>query len=509
MIRNLACAKAQIIHTQLRDVSKKATVIADTPLSSLISTSIAPMAGLPRDEKIHLNDSKITSMLSTTSGLGVFNRDEHDNMKTELVKMIASTVRRTLHLSRNVALPIIDDVTAAVDNELQKLIPATGVALSIQESPIVELINNSTLTQVVEKYREGTKKRDAPTVNVHTSRDAEAVYELIKVGYADFDDVIAKFLLPYLGSDVISKVYTTVFSADANRDSLSNLFMGSNQIDTYAKAIITLLIASALIKEDEDNIDMSASAYDNAMTTVIRWCGDKIIQGQDQVAYRKNSDTVVISFPASGSEGAFLNPQDAVIWVDPVTYRNFLDNGGTPEMVMGSYLVDRQTKGSAILVASDTYVNAYNRTITALKSNTQLQELMIMQRVLQRELSREIGEAATSEYVLDPEAVKANDNSTKGWAGLTLANADTAQKLLAEKIGKLNIESTHHIYETVRGIVLDIFFEGTDVRSVLDAIDSINLTDPDGDVQGAVNLAVVDYVVDWVMEQVNFVNTGE
>lgn len=509
MIRNLACAKAQIIHTQLRDVKKKATVIADTPLSSLIGTSIAPLAGLPRDEKVHLNDTKITSLLSTTSGLGVFNRDEHDNMKTELVKMVASTVRRTLHLTRNVALPLIDDVTATVDTELQKLIPATGVALTIQESPIVELINNSTLAMVVEKYREGTQKRDAPTVNVHDTRDAEAVYELIKVGYADFDDVVAKFLLPYLGSDVIGQVYSQVFSVDGKADTLANLFNTGNQIDTYAKAIIALLIGSALVKNQDDNINMPAGAYDNAMTTLIRWCGDKIIQGQDQVAYRKSSDTVVISYPPSGSEGAFLNPQDAIIWVDPLTYRNFLDNGGTPEMIMGSYLVDRNTKGGAILMASDGYINAYNRTITSLKSNTQLQELMVMQRVLQREISKEIGNAASSDFVLDPDAAKAGDSSTKGWAGLTLANADTAQKLLVEKINNLNVESTHHIYENVRAIVLDIFFEGTDVRAVLDAIDSINMTDPDGDVQGAVNLAVVDYVVAWVMEQVKFVNTGD
>lgn len=508
MIRNLACAKAQIIHTQLREANKKATAIPDTPLAALISMSIAPMTGIPTDEKLNLSDVKITSMLSTMSSQGVTNRDEHDHAKAELVKMVGNTVRRTIHLARNVALPLIDDIVDTVDLELQKVIPATGMALTIQESPIVKLINNSTLTQVVEKYREGAAKRDVSTVNVHETRDAEAIYELIKVGYPDFDDTVAKFLLPYLGNDTIGKVYRDVFSADANTTTLSNLLSDGTPMDHYAKSIIVLLIASALIKNQDDNINMSAGAYDNAMVSLLRWCGDKIIQGQDQIAYRKSTDTVVINYPPTGSEGAFLNPQDAVIMVDPDTYAAFLDNGGTPEMIMGSYLVDRQTKGSSILAAADAYINAYNRTVVSLKTNTQSQELMVLQRQLQRLISIEIGNAATSDYALDPDMVKEGDNSTKGWAGLTLANADVAQRLLAVQVTKLNHNATTKLYETVREMVLSIFFEGTDVRAVLDSIDALDSA-TDEDSQGIINLAVVDYVTGWVLDQVEIVEIGE
>lgn len=507
MIRNLACAKAQIIHTQLRDVNKKAVVLPDTPLSALIGTSVAAMQGMPNDEKMNLNDSKITSMLSTMSAQGVNGNDEHDHSKAELVKMVGNTVRRTIYLARNVALPIIDDVVETLDLELQKVIPATGVALTIQESGIVKLINNSTLTQVVEKYRSGTAKRDAPTVNVHKTRDAQGIYDLIKVGYPDFDDTVAKFLLPYLGGDVITKVYHEVFSADAKSNIIANLYSQDNQMDQYAKAIITLLIAAALVKDQDDDINMSAGSYDNAMVTLMRWCGDKIIQGQDQIAYRKSTDAVVISYPPSGSEGAFLNPQDAVIMVDPDTYAEFLNNGGTPEMIMGSFMVDRQTKGAQLIAGADSYVSAYNRTVTSLKTNTQMQELMVMQRVLQRTISQEIGNATSSEYTLDPDKVKEGDHSASGWAGLTLANGDVAQKMLYEHINKLNSASTTKLYETVREIILSIFFEGTDVRAVLDSIDALDMANEE-DAQGVINLAVVDYVTTWVLEQIEIVDTG-
>ena len=59
------------------------------------------------------------------------------------------------------------------------------------------------------------------------------------------------------------------------------------------------------------------------------------------------------------------------------------------------------------------------------------------------------------------------------------------------------------MYGAVRRVVLATFFGETDVCKLLSYIDAVKFDDID--IQSAANIAIIDYIVDWFLHQVNVI----
>lgn len=485
MINSLAFNKAVALYHQITDHNPNGYIAAkaDTPVATLVAPIIAPALFYDENSEDYESVASIASLIERSSLPGT-DVDAHHLTLSNFTQMAKGAVERTVHLTKSVALPVIDEIVVGAEARLNEVGAGAGLALNVIADTQSNILLNPTLISAIEPFQ-SVAGMDTQTVNVHDPRTPEQLVELIRVGYDDFDNEIQAWLGAHLSADIISNIYEKVFSVSSKTTYISNVF--GNGPDSYPEALICFLLARGLTLSTDENINMSAADYDIAMALVSNYAAVTVQCGMLRYKSADKNDRVVMRYPPRGQELSFDRPEQGVIVVNQSSYERFLEQGGTPEVIMGSYLTDRQTDASRLLENRDQYITQYNARVLKARSDSRIRVITSMRRYLEEKVAAEI--VATG-----------NSVEEQGfWKGVTIDQA-VAQSILRRCIDNMQLEDLDDMYSTVRDIILDVFFEETDVRKLIQLIDENSKDSPD-DIQSAANLAIVDYIVDWFMHQ--------
>src|SRR5699024_9494816 len=113
--------------------------------------------------------------------------------------------------------------------------------------------------------------------------------------------------------------------------------------DSYPEALIAFLLARGLNLNTDDNINLTAAEYDYRMSLITNYCAMVVKRAIARNISADKNDRVVMRYPPQGQELSYDRPDQGIIVVNKNVYTKFLNEGGSPEAIMGSYLVDRQS----------------------------------------------------------------------------------------------------------------------------------------------------------------------
>lgn len=486
MIHTLAFNKAVALHHQIVDHSPDTFIVAstNTPVATLVAPVIAPALFYDDQSADYQSVASIASMLERNS-VTKEGTDTHDMTLRNFVQLASESIRRTVYLTKTVALPIIEDLALAAENRFNEVTGGSGLALNILVDTQSEILANPTLVNAIEPFQI-VAGPNTESVNVHDPRDSAQLVELIRVGYEDFDNEMQAWIGAHLSADIVSNVYHKVFSSAGTSTYMSNVFEGS--AENYPEGLICFLLARGLILNPDENINMSAADYDKAMAMVSNYAAITVKRGMTKSTNADKYNRMVLRYPPQGQELSYDRPEQGVIVVNKNVYESFLKEGGSPEVVMGAYLADRETDSTKLIVNRDQYLNLYNARLLKTRSDKRLTTITAMRNHLETALANEIVKIDMG-----------TDDVESIWTGIKL-DAVVAQANLRRGIDFLILEDLDDMYTTVRNLVLDVFFSETDVRKLITLIDANSKDHPD-DIKGAANVAVVDYIVDWFMHQ--------
>lgn len=490
MIRNLSFTKARALYQHISDHNDRAFVMAkqNTPVSTLVDPIIAPALFYDANSDDYASVGSITSMIERNSQVteGV---DGYDLTLTNFVSLASEAIRRTAYLTKSVALPVIEDITERCEAKLNEVTGGVGLALNIVPDTQAEILVNPVLTNAVEPFV-AIAGPNTSTINVHDPRDSAQLLEIMRVGYDDFDKEMEAWMAAHLSSDLVVNVYKRVFSSAAGVSDMVNVFDGS--ADSYPEALVCFLLCRGLVQNPDDNINMSAANYDSGMAMISNYSAMVVKRAMRHFARADKNERVVLRYPRQGQELSYDNPEQGVIVVNKTVYDKFLAEGGSPEAVMGSYLFDRSDNKADLLENRDMYVKQYNTRVMKLRSDARLRAIITMRKTIERIVADEITRTLP-------------DNTDKGlWAGIDI-NQAAAQNNLRRGVDRLRLEDLDDMYSAIRDIVLNVFFSETDVPKLIELIDA-NSKDNEDNIKSAVNVAIIDYIVDWFMHQTEIVS---
>lgn len=492
MIRNLSFTKASAIYQHLSDHNKNAFAAAkqNTPVSTLVDPVIAPALFYDDQSDDYKSVNSITSMIERNAQHQTGNgTDTYDLTLSNFVSLASEAIRRTVYLTKTVALPTIEDITLQSEARLNEVTGGLGLALNIVPDTQASVLVNPTLVEAIRPF-ESVAGPDTETVNVHDPRDSAQLVEIMRVGYDDFDKEMEAWMAAHVSSEIVSSIYNRVFSSGSNTVHISSVFGAS--ADSYPEALICFLIARGLMQNPDDNINMTASKYDMGMAFISNYSAMVIKRGMNSFDSADKHDRIVLRYPAPGQELSFDRPEQGIIVVNKPAYDRYLEQGGTPEAIMGSYLLDRKTHSEDLMQDRDGYVKTYNARILKVRSDSRLRAILSLRKHIERLVSHEISRTLP-------------ETSEKGvWGGIDI-NQAAAQLRLRAAVERLRLEDLDDMYGAVRNIVLDVFFIDTDVAKLIELIDA-NSKDSPEDIKSAVNVAIVDYIVDWFMHQTTVEN---
>jgi len=473
MLNDSAVGASYALAQRLADRGERLGVIDGTPMASLLN---ACFVDVPRDE----GDTELQAPYVINSRRvderGVC---EHDLVMEEAANVIAETVTKNLDWARDIVVPTIDEVLAGVDKYVSDRIGGLSDAVRVEPQFWPRIWDNPMLSEMVAPYADRVAAEYLPTRPIfpraETTEDSVKVM-LTGIGSIDADvEALASEMNGGSSNDLTRYIYNKVFSTEQGAE---NEALVSNSIGNANTRLVEFLMARNLFMSMPEGM-ADESSYRAQMGEVMATLGRVVHRALVDRGVMEKSKRLGVIYPAGPSEDPSC---PSIIYVDGDVYtKYFLEEGGSPEVLMGAMVTDREIKIEALLAQADRYVKAWGN-----------EQRMVAMRVENNKLDV-VRQAFI--FVLRETAAKIPDE-------LEPLDVEVQYKRIEGAVSTLAGRDMDNLYITARHLVCTLFFPHTMAYKLLLAFDDARRVSPDMEARDCALLAAIDILVDWVAPQI-------
>jgi len=463
----------------------------NTPLARMnallgaLSTALAPVyarldtINTTSEErfKTYVND---LSLVSGTYALGEDSSVVTDIHTTGMDGAIAATVehvRRHIQTARLVVVPIVTDFQDRVNNALKNLAPDQVLNMEVRPHRLPVFLVANSLTNRLATYRNLPKTNMIAGMGLPLIEDNDQLVEMMKTGIATLDLDLQNWIRSYGPSKAV-RIWNDVFANRALVDTkgqdaseiIEKLMQDPNEAEV--NCLIMYLLAAALYNNPPEGTALGLDTFNDRIGLLRDQAAGMLYK---KIAARQNaieSGMLVMRFEGN------------VCYVYGELYDEFLNSGGSNDVLLGNMLVaDRQYRAEAILTRAVEFRQEWQRKSAAIKT-TQANRRTALTRQL-------LVEAFNAQLVASRESNEV-DQAT--------FNA------IAERFNKiLRFETSDAEFNDLNALSLKLIcrsrFPNTHAEKILTTMERISKVNPELDVRDAGTYAVIEYVTDWICEQ--------
>ena len=475
MIRNPATSSVALIQTLISS-GVKVTAREGTPLNDLVQTSTPHEAygfkihgeGLaPEDLSLEgveqaLARARDISGIQLSSGGSI-----HTDVVNEAAELASSVIDRNLTLARTIVNPQIMDVLEHVQRQANLTVNDV-VDVQIETVNFDGLWKSDILRSLVDGYKKSSFKaaQSVPYHPLFTDIDLET---LLDSGSARLDDRVREWLGDG-GANAIEAAWNKYFVLGRVVD----LSIGIDSASTN-EALATFIIANALKNKSPFDVSVNQDTYTRQLETILYYVAPYIATAVERFEQDAARDVLVLSYPVT------RNMKDAKICVNASTYNKWLENGGTPEIILGASLLDQPTDGTSLMRDGERYMRRWEAQIAQLKVTQDTNRLStIKEALLQR--SRDVIESITEQ-------------------GGVVTNE--MYKVLRARVDEMTLYHLNDLHAFIRSLICDVLYPNTEAKRILQLLDNYGKEYPDLPPRELALLAVTDIVSKWVVAMIS------
>lgn len=473
MLRTDTVYAVQSLSDKLQRNNISLSPMGGTPLAALVNACHNPLdyqiASADPATVLHNLPERLNAMSMERGIDGVVN---HDEVMRELVELVSTTVGTSIDRARNVVSPkikeVVDQVTSRMEADVvSDLMPVTVIPdfhKAIWDSPI--------LAGMVEKFAGIPIETVKLGFNL-PSKTEDEVIALLKTGSERFDLEIHEFVREITPSHVHA-LYQTFFAGELLTDrSLADA------INVYTSPrddiLVIYLLAHRLYHDVPEGVTVSLSAYRESLVTLMAQSA-RSIAGVSAMRLRDvQQKKLIVRYPTESIDRAV--PGQTFITVNGVVYNEWLNEGGSIEVLLGSYVTEKELGYRALLENAEFYSKAWERHQRLFKMHLNAQTYNRIVSAFRHVLSIQISSLGADDHPV-------------GKAVL--------QEKLTEVLSMVKESDTKDIQLLARKLVCRVLFAHTDAEKILNRVDQYAIANPTIDIREAALLAVVDIVAEWV-----------
>lgn len=456
-----------------------------TPLASLVNATYTPLM----DNKTVYENSPSQTLLDiamSTQQVSLNDGDTHDDYMKLAIERVSGVIQSNLYLARNVVNPVIKSLIESVQIAQKESVAKIANVLSVVPDYYHDIWSSSILDDMVTKYKSAPSYDDSVIPGVHPLLTDEEILALMKTGSSRFDNEVEKWVED-IGKETVIDTYRNYFAVNSHdgrnpEDSGTAIqigyMVGTGPLQRN-KMLVIHLMARRLKQKVLEGIEMDLGDYESMMATVIEQSGRSICRVLEVRQRDIRQNRLITHWPSEGAETFVNRPDAAVICVNGDLYNKWLEVGGKPEILFGSFIMDRNENPEKLLQDGDMYAQAWSRRAAVVRSGQRSDSFNIALAALYKAGSKAINELADEHF----------PNASRADAHEALSN------YLSNEVSASDIE---HLHLCVKRVVCRTMFPNSDAEMILNAIDSISNDNPDMDVREVALLATIDILVKWV-----------
>jgi hypothetical protein len=456
-------------------VSKGLTLTTSpgSPLSDLVNTTNKSVALFP-DLLISSKASDDLSNHSLALSEGTKSRNPelvspHDTSLDAYVKTISLAVCDHISFAKNITRPLVLDLIDKVKSAIvTPVLPESEFEIKVKELPVP--MRNAGFQDSI--YKEKPVIVFVPEKYFYLEeKTTEEIIELMMTGSKAYDSDLIEWVTN-LPQNLITETWSSYF---CNKKGQSISFTPSLEIDA---ALIIYLLSRKLINDVPEDSKVSLEEFKITCGQHRDWCKD--ILSNEFHRYNAGIRNKVLVSKISYDRKELI--------VNGVVYRDWLNTGGSNEILLGLLVSDdkelyvHQIDAKALEYKQKwiSYIN-YKHSISKNEAYNRFKETLIFcfGSQLKDKTQEEI-----SFFDESPEAL------------------DSIEELLIEEISKLTMQDMENINDVCLRLVADVRFFYTGSGKILRGINEAVRINPNIDIREAALLSSIEYVTDFVGDQI-------
>ena len=455
------------------ELAKKKKTISPkvgTPISLLCASTFIPNTSEVKDRETYGENLRI---------MEEFNRDKEDRISTHTdvtnstVDAIAPGIRNQLHVFRNVVNPTIKDLLDKINYDLQNISNQPISTMEVIEWDLPTPYYNDKLEDLSSRYSEHG------TVEVNLTDIAELpssteILELFTTGISSLDDDINKWLAG-MDENYLPNLWKKVFMSS---ESLLRVMLDKDL--GQANALATYLMAEKLVTHEPLNcFKVNRATFTSRLGAIRDFAGKYVFNN-----IKKNKEQIEKNV-------LIINIIKDKTYVHSVVYNEWLNNGGSVEILLGNMLSNnRITYGKLLLDNAQSLINKWNSYYAIEKQvRTNLQISNIRQSI-EKNFITQINEAR----------IKIRKNESCDIP--SLEECDNIEKLFKQEVNRYGGFNINDLPKAVTRLVCRSRFYKTNAETFLTMLNNIINDNPELPIFEASTVATINYISEWVLTQV-------
>jgi hypothetical protein len=455
----------------------------NTTMSELVrlSSTILPFK-VEDDESL----AAFGQVLEVSTQSSVDNESQYGLEMDGYINDISKLVTSHISFAKNVVKPIFLQFADNVKHYLEtnKLKEASS-RFEIKCLDIPEILLDDSFIDTLKYYEGKTLLYPEASAKLRLEvKTHEELVALLSTGRAKTDTLIHKWLARQ-DSDFLTNIWISFFTAstvlkdsqyyDFRRVSTSNAFEA-------ADVALAVLLLSRKIYDDVQSTDLNLQAYQNFVVQLRDYAGTVLYNSFRKIELFVKNKNLVVEYGADHYTAK----------VNGLVYREWLDKGGSPEVIFGLIVSNNSTTSQTLIDGmAPELLKAWNSYVVFHNTNESNKVFDYYKNYLILALDMSYKDMSDEER----KVVDANPNFYS-----------TVKKLVDKEIDCLKASDMGNVYDVALLIIAKCRFYYTSSYSILSDINEAGKINPNVDVREAALLAAINYVSDYIAYQLTYIN---
>lgn len=446
MLSKSALSSARAFGESLAASGIHLTVTPNATIAALVDASRSPWT----PNQAALGD--ILNQGLEIAEIGTAGNAAADSVHTVLVDQIAdrlsSLVAPHIAHARTVVSPLVTSMAENVAARVSEFRPSDPSArFSVIKQDIPLLFKETPLEEKFARFAKEEIPAHLPVLNLNP-RTVEEIIEICKAGQPDESDEVARFILS-VEPDVLKQAWATFFETGSKDALRPDAVVNMNPFARLNFTLIGFLGAAGLEQQPPaDLIGQDLSTFRVTIDTMIRWTASIVGLALNNCRASREFNTVVLAYEHSAD----------TVYVDKDVYQKFLDQGGSPDVLMAC-LLDHDNASSlpALLAVAEQKESAWAE-FSAHNARNHGKELSQFMRLLYSAEMRE--------------QMQNIDSTEKEYAPDQARYIDTVMKKVDECIACASEEELRDVNRMAMCLVANCRFHFTSAYEILSEIET-------------------------------------
>lgn len=391
---------------------------------------------------------------------------------------ISKVVTQHISFARNTVRPLVTSFAEELQVYLQTTKPKEASEIfNIRTLRMPALLRDESFLDTLRIHKDANVISPDKSFTFE-SKTHEELTELVMLGHDRTNKLIAEWL-SHKEENFLLNIWANFFSSSRIEGQISIQYEDLSRMNAFDKAdysLAILLIANKITEQVQESA-MSLTVYKNMCSQYVQYAGALLVDSLVKLDLAIRTKALVISKNTFSNE-IFLNGE---------VYTQWLEDGNSPEVILG-LMVSNGTGTSVSMIdeKKDVYLNQWNSYVTFYRTKELNMAFDYAKRFIENAF-------AASLQQLEPTEIEFIEKNPK-----FLENISNNVRIALDNMKSSDLQDP---YALALLFVAKIRFYYTSSYQILSDIEAASKANANVDVREAALLAVINYVSDFVSDQ--------